>query len=360
MSNHLTERQVADYRDRRVRADELLAIDDHTSACGQCALLIRDSHLVRESVVSWRADFETAETGSLGHISFEQLSAYVDSTADLTVREMVESHLQSCGRCSGEIADLRRFSVQFTNVTAVTKDSTAGRSFNIIEWLGALWGRPRIWIPLQLAATTAAFIFLAWLFTNSLIARNAELTAQLARAQEESQAIQQQYDEAAGAIENLQSQIADLQKSYLDNAGPETENRIAVSLNDGEGQVTLDRAGNLTGLRSLPPSWQQAVKTALITEQFQTSPTVSNLIGKTGALMGGSGEGIAFSLLGPVGTTVLTDRPVFRWSAVVGATSYLVAVHDSNFNWVATSQPIPPRPGHRLLRCVEGRPISGK
>src|SRR6185295_9107747 len=234
----------------------------------------------------------------------------------------------------------RQFSVQFTNEAAVPTNRSARRSSHLIEWFGALWGRPRLWIPLQLGANAVAILVVAWLVTNSFRSQNTELKTQLARAQQESEAIQQQYDEAAGAIENLQSQIADLQKSYLDNAGPEAENRIAVSLNDGEGQVTLDRAGNLTGLRSLPPSWQQAVKTALITEQIQTSPAVSNLIGKTGALMGGSGEGVAFSLLGPVGTTVLTDRPVFRWSAVSGATSYLVAVYDSNFNWAATSQPI--------------------
>jgi hypothetical protein len=56
--------------------------------------------------------------------------------------------------------------------------------------------------------------------------------------------------------------------------------------------------------------------------------------------MGGRGEGIAYSLHSPIGTVVLTDRPVFRWGAVEGATSYLVAVYDANFKWVATSQPI--------------------
>src|SRR6185436_10699227 len=165
MSNHLTERQVADYCDRRVLADELLAIDDHTSGCGQCALLIRDSHRIRESLASWRADFETAETASLGHISFEEQSAYVDKTADSTAREIVESHLQSCSRCSGEIADLGRFSLQFTNVAAAPQKRAARRSSQLIERFGSLWGRPQLWIPIQLAASAVAVIVVAWFFT---------------------------------------------------------------------------------------------------------------------------------------------------------------------------------------------------
>ena len=121
MSDHLTERQVEGYRDRRVLPEELLAIDEHTAVCSRCASLILDPHRVRESLALWRSDFETAETGSLAHISYEQQSAYIDEAADATEREMVESHLKSCARCSGEIADLQRFSAQFTNVTAVPK-----------------------------------------------------------------------------------------------------------------------------------------------------------------------------------------------------------------------------------------------
>jgi anti-sigma factor RsiW len=244
MSDHLTDRQVEGYRDRRVLPEELLAIDEHTSGCSRCASLLRDPQRVRDSLVLWRSDFEAAETGPFGHISYEQQSAYVDDAADATERKIVESHLRICGRCSVEVGDLQRFSGQFANVTAASKTENASRlSPRLFERFAALWGRPRLWIPLQLAATAGAIIVFGWFFTSSIRNQNAELKKQLELAQQENQAIQQQFDEATTAVENLQSQIAELQQSYLHDVSPERENRIAVSLNDGEGEITLDRAG---------------------------------------------------------------------------------------------------------------------
>lgn len=339
MSEHLTEQQVERFRHERLSPEELLAIDAHTSACRGCANRIGDTERVRASLELWRSDFEAAEMEPRGHISYEQLAAYVDN-ADEAEREIVESHVKSCARCSMELDDLIRFSAQFAPQSEPLKiEKPETRSPKFFERFFAFWRGPNWWTALQLAGSAAAIILCVWFFI-SFRRENAELKAQLAEAQQERQAIQREYDDASAAIDNLQSQIAELQQSYLQNTNPTGENQTLVALKDGEGEVTLDRAGNLTGLKTLAPLYQQMVKTSLITERIQTPSTISNLIGRAGALMGGRGEGIAFSLLSPVGTAVLTDRPAFRWGAVEGATSYLVAVYDSNFNWVATSQPI--------------------
>jgi hypothetical protein len=52
--------------------------------------------------------------------------------------------------------------------------------------------------------------------------------------------------------------------------------------------------------------------------------------------MGGSGEGVSFALLSPVGTVVETDHPTFRWRPLSGATTYALNVYDSSLNTVAT------------------------
>lgn len=56
--------------------------------------------------------------------------------------------------------------------------------------------------------------------------------------------------------------------------------------------------------------------------------------------MGGS-EDRTFSLIGPIGTVVKTDRPTLRWQPLSGATSYAITVYDSDFNKVTSSQPQP-------------------
>jgi len=61
------------------------------------------------------------------------------------------------------------------------------------------------------------------------------------------------------------------------------------------------------------------------------------LIGKSGVLMGPADEGHPIALLGPVGTVVMSDHPVFRWRALDGADGYVVKIYDADFNEVAAS-----------------------
>lgn len=44
-----------------------------------------------------------------------------------------------------------------------------------------------------------------------------------------------------------------------------------------------------------------------------------------------------FSVLDPVGSVLMSDRPTFRWSPLDGAAGYVVEVYDDSFNLVATS-----------------------
>jgi hypothetical protein len=117
----------------------------------------------------------------------------------------------------------------------------------------------------------------------------------------------------------------------LPNVGPE------IALKDGPGQVLLDREGNLVGLGHLLPLHERAVKEALTSGHVDVAPSLAGLRGKAGILMGGTGEGVPFAVLSPVGVIVSNDRPSLRWQALDGASSYLVNVYDSNFNRLETS-----------------------
>jgi hypothetical protein len=67
----------------------------------------------------------------------------------------------------------------------------------------------------------------------------------------------------------------------------------------------------------------------------------------------GTGEKAPFDILGPDRTVVESDRPLFRWAALRGATSYAVAVFDQRLNQVAQSGPLSAtewKPPRRLRR----------
>jgi hypothetical protein len=43
------------------------------------------------------------------HLSYEQMTAYVDAISDDVDREIVESHVELCDRCAAELGDLAAF-----------------------------------------------------------------------------------------------------------------------------------------------------------------------------------------------------------------------------------------------------------
>ncbi|HEV8484718.1 MAG TPA: zf-HC2 domain-containing protein [Blastocatellia bacterium] len=259
------------------------------------------------------------------HLQYEQLVAYVDQAAEEVDREIVESHLEICSQCAAEAQDLRAFKVEtMRNPEKTSADDTRSALWKNFR---AFWQRPLYRIPLQFACAAVAMLLLVWIATLPLRKQVAALRAQLDEAQSRNDELQKQ----ASTVDELQAQLAQLQQSL---SNPPSQ--VAQGLNDGGRIVALDNQGYLTGMDSMPPQIQNAVKAVLSSDQAEISPELRGLLGRAGVLMGGSGEGVSFALLSPVGTVVQTDRPTFRWRPLSGATSYAVNVYDSSLKNVAT------------------------
>jgi hypothetical protein len=85
---------------------------------------------------------------------------------------------------------------------------------------------------------------------------------------------------------------------------------------------------------------RDAVAAAISTHRFERAPVLDRLISRRGVLLGGADESKAFDLSAPIGTSVTSDRPTFRWQALPGATGYVVSVFDETFRRVAESPAI--------------------
>jgi hypothetical protein len=90
----------------------------------------------------------------------------------------------------------------------------------------------------------------------------------------------------------------------------------------------------------LPPAERQMLDLAIASNRFERAPVLDRLIAKKGTLLGSKSETGTFDLLAPLGTTVLTDRPVLRWTPLNGASTYVVSIFDEHFNRVAESPAI--------------------
>jgi hypothetical protein len=113
---------------------------------------------------------------------------------------------------------------------------------------------------------------------------------------------------------------------------------VIARLSDGAGHLVLDGNGKLSGVDYLTPGYQQMIKNALTSERLEKSPLLAGLVRPDALLMrGGGNRGDRFSVIGPVGIVMLSDRPTFSWSQLEGATGYVVEVFDDKLVKIITS-----------------------
>lgn len=104
----------------------------------------------------------------------------------------------------------------------------------------------------------------------------------------------------------------------------------------------VKNTGGLEGvdLAALDASDRQAITEALRDGKLPPQADMQDLMRKRETLLSGSTTRPVLTVVGPTGTAVSTDRPLFRWQAPAGSGSFRVAIFDSDFNPVATSGPV--------------------
>ena len=81
--------------------EDLLAFDRHVAQCGEC----RNQLTSEDPVTTLLAGLASAAAGP-EHLSYDQMTAYVDAKSDDVDREIIESHVELCARCAAELGDL--------------------------------------------------------------------------------------------------------------------------------------------------------------------------------------------------------------------------------------------------------------
>jgi anti-sigma factor RsiW len=334
VQEHISVKNIQQYRKRLLSSRELLALDAHLAECEACRTQISSTSAPYASPTDLISAIGTEE---FEHPVYEQFAAYIDGQLDSVECEIIDSHLSCCKQCSRELSDLKTLKAQIASrlSTSTISEPVIERSntqrVTLRAKLAPLWHMPSFRIPLQVAAATVFVALIIWAVTLPLRKDIVELKAQLAEARQRNEELQRDFETSKEDAESLQAQIAQLQ-SASQNPQPDAS---ALALNDAT--VKIDAQGNVEGLAALPSGVQQAIRSALDTGQARTPQSISSLTGKAGVLMGGGKEGVAFALVSPVGTIVSSTRPTFRWQNLKGATGYSVTVLDLDFNPISKS-----------------------
>ncbi len=309
---HLTQQQLGDYSRNRLRAAELLAASDHLAECELCRKGLEDA--IDGDAAFFAVHAETLGEDAATHLTAEQTADYVDKNLTGEALQMAQDHLSSCESCVFAVEDLRAF----RNEVAPSLD----REYRPAGAVTALRERRSFWKFFQVspvpAFAMAALVILMFGVIGYLVWRAPDQKQEIAVAPSPSPVP----SPSASAEPSLQ---------------PTQPATFVAELADGNGVVALDQKGELSGADSLPPAYQTLVKRALSSQRVERSAQLEGLTRPPSSLMGSDQQGREFAVLEPVGSVVMSNRPVFRWSNMEGATGYIVEVYDQQFKPVATS-----------------------
>lgn len=292
MTEHPTQRELDDYCGRVLAPPAFLSVHRHVTSCPSCAARCDAPEYLARDLTHLREVLIDAPEEAPYHVSAVEMKRYAQGAMNEIDREIVESHLETCDACRGQLR----------------QPSAPGRL--------PLFGS---WQPVRVAAAVLigmAIILLAvWLWRGRSVERNEQI---------------------AWPASASPSPVS-VDSSPTPAPRPD---EFALVLSDGSRQVTVDQQGALAGLERLPLRIQERVSAALKAGKLEQPPALAQLASEPSTLLGDSSEGLPFRLLGPLGQIVRTRQPTLRWRALEGAESYKVIVTDAELNQVAASEPL--------------------
>ena len=310
---HLTQQQLGDYSQHRLTAAELLAVGDHLTDCKICRGSLERT--ITGDVAFFGIHSDTLGEESTAHLTPEQTADFVDKNLSGEALQMVEDHLSNCESCVYAVADLR----EFRNEIAPSLDRDYRPAAAVVPPRTETSRGRAFWKLFPIPAFgAAALLILLFGVIGYLVWRT--------RTPEQKQEI---------TVVPSPSPIPAASVEPSLPAPPAVP--LLAQLNDGSGVVSLDQEGKLSGADNLPPAYQNLVKKALNSQRVEKSAQLDGLTRPPSSLMGSDSPDGGFSVLEPVGSVLLSNRPVFRWSNMEGATGYVVEVYDPQFKLVASS-----------------------
>lgn len=114
---HLNEEWIRRYQSKSLAAGELQAAGRHLKDCGTCR------RVLLAQMGPMRLPEELADLPEALHLSYEQITGYIDGQLAGKDREVVEAHTFICENCRREVADLGKLEARLAVPAAEAKPS---------------------------------------------------------------------------------------------------------------------------------------------------------------------------------------------------------------------------------------------
>jgi len=339
LAEHLTQKQFEDYCRRQLHVAELVPVSEHIGECEACRRQVEVALSGDAAFFALRSEVfgEAAESSSPHatrvHLTAEQTVGYVEGTLSDEGLRTVSDHLSSCEHCTLSVDDLRAFrdqlepSLEHEYQPAFVRSSTTVHVSTEGWWRRAFASLPAFFRVSPGPAFGAALAVMLLAVFGWFIWR----------AQREREPRQEVVVSPAPNAQPAPVVVAPAPTQPAPEPAKPEPAPVVAQLNDGGARLSLDGEGVLSGAEALPPAYRELLKEALTGRRIERSSQLKGLARPGSSLMGSETQAGEFSVHDPVGSVLITDRPTFRWSAMEGATGYIVEVYDGDFNLVTSS-----------------------
>ena len=327
MTHHLSKSQVERFSVSALTEDEAAAAAVHMADCQDChQRFVAELNHQRGSIpFSFTLDPEFWFRDD--HVDFDLLVGLADETLDQDTQEIIGIHLKTCETCREDVRSFlafRKTSAGEMNVSYARPDYESIQ--NLVA--AAPWWRGLT----RPSYAIAAVVLLAFAVLIGVIALN-KRSGPLEASNK---------DQANTGAERNPDVSPPRSPDTVSTPSSVDDSAQVAKLNDGGGEVTIDKSGRVTGLDNVSEISRQYIARAALSEQIQPADVLRRLSGQQSGLRGDGNNGKAFKLLYPSRRVVTEDKPTFKWESLSGVTSYRVYILDANSDQVAQSEELPP------------------
>src|SRR5689334_23428073 len=250
------------------------------------------------------------------HVDFDLLVGLADETLDQDTQEIIGIHLKTCETCREDVRSFlafRKASAGEMNVSYARSDyeSIQNPLPAAPRWRGLLT-RP--------SYALAAVVLLVLAVLVGVIALNKRSGPIEANTKDQANTGTERHPDVSPS----RSPDTVATPSSADDSGQ------VAKLNDGGGEVTIDKNGRITGLDNVSETNRQYIARVALSERIEPPDVLRHLSGQQSGLRGDGKSGKAFKLLYPSRRVVTEDKPAFKWESLSGVTSYRVYILDAN------------------------------
>lgn len=324
-TTHISESKLERFSVRNLSETELTNVAGHLTECPDCQA---------EFVSTLRRQRGTANLSfSLSpefwlrheHLDYEQLVALSENRLDATDRGLVEAHVQGCPTCKEDVRSFLAFREQIAPEISVSYAPSEARPTakpsSRLKWLPIMRWRP--------AYSAAAVMVVILLLVGTALL--------LTRRTNNQQAQSPTPGSTPAVASNVSSPIALPSESPVETPS----SAEAIVLEDQGRTITIDKSGRIEGLDDVAPERRNEIAQVVLSGKIDRPSILRELNGQPTGLRGGNSNQ-PFKLIFPTRTVIVSDRPVFKWNSMQGATAYTVYVTNAAGQIITKSETLRP------------------